>query len=412
MGLPHESGHDVGLIINKRGKFKSASVHLAVFSLFLFFNNCSGFSPAELEKLSSSSSFSNGPTPQPTPAVPIPGAEKTTIFLAQGKIARTLISCDDGVTWIRDRSDDDTKRCWYPDQTDPRYVECDHNPYSSAGVDYGEGWLFANYGWGYNGSVRRSADGITWETLRSDGWGGGVSYALGRLLLLWGSWSTSDDLGKTWTPLANRPPDTVVADHAFARKLKDRFAIVANSGIAISADKGQTWISAPSLGWPPHAIAEGNGILLAIGTETKTYPDSNILHAMRSTDGGKTWSQTSVTAQQYISWDQLVFNGTEFVSWGGGETWKSADGMTWTHTPLVTTGTYTGAAAWQAIGAVSYNATTGTYVTVTPGWNYDQQRAYRSTDGITWVELDSNHFKGGHPITAIITAEIDKQLCR
>jgi hypothetical protein len=46
----------------------------------------------------------------------------------------------------------------------------------------------------------------------------------------------------------------------------------------------------------------------------------------------------------------------------------------------------------------------GTFVAVKGGWQvwYEQQRFYRSTDGVTWDELPDGAYRQGHPITAMV----------
>src|SRR5262245_52167588 len=63
------------------------------------------------------------------------------VFVAQGHVGRTTISCDDGRTWVGNRSDDDSIRCFSG-------VDCDHHPGAAHGVVFGHGWFFATFGWG------------------------------------------------------------------------------------------------------------------------------------------------------------------------------------------------------------------------------------------------------------------------
>ncbi len=87
------------------------------------------------------------------------------VFFAQGHLGRTVISCDDGKTWLHDRSDDDAGQCWVAGANS---VECDHQPTSNAGIDSGDGWLFASFGHGSNGTVRASRDGAQWKIINAN----------------------------------------------------------------------------------------------------------------------------------------------------------------------------------------------------------------------------------------------------
>jgi hypothetical protein len=340
--------------------------------------------------------------PAPAPGTPgTGGPSKKDVFLAVGHMGRAVMSCDDGLTWIHDQSNDDAARCWV--DGDPKYVECDHTPYSSPGngVEFGDGYFYAAYGWGYDGTIRRSADGHTWETIKTGGWGGGVAYANQRVFVAWeNGWSTSADRGATWQPVPSSPRDDF--DHPFPRSVAGKIVIIGRAGgarpSAVSADGGIGWTSPTGLGASTRWLAEGNGVLVAL------TGDGN---AARSTDGGTGWTSKKVTEEFTTN---VVFDGKDFVAWGGGRRWSSPDGTAWTSAPM----TINGAVAppwWSA--AASFSPATKTYVAVLSAWGnyYDKQKAYRSTDGLAWSTLDAAHFKGGHPISRIITGQVDAKSC-
>jgi hypothetical protein len=327
--------------------------------------------------------------------------KKADVFVAVGHMGRSVMSCDDGATWIHDQSEKDDARCWV--DGDPNYVECDHTAFSSpaGGVAFGDGRFYASYGWGYDGSVRRSSDGWHWETVKTDGWGGGVAFAKKTVFTLWeGQWFTSTDQGGTWTPVVYAGKDNL--DHAFPRGVGDRlFALGRANGAvkgAISTDSGATWTTATGLGQDTAKhIAEGNNVLVSIG-------DNGV--SARSTDGGMTWASKQVVTEG--SWTTaLVFDGTAFVAWAGSTKWSSPDGVTWSSAPV------TGVPPWWS-AAVSFNPKTKTYVAVLNAWGnyYDKQKAYRSADGLTWTTLDAAHFKGGHPISNIVLGQVDPSVCQ
>ena len=329
---------------------------------------------------------------------------KVSVFMASGHMGRTVYSCDDGKTWIGDRSHDDNARCWRTG--DPNYVECDHTPYSGHGIDSGDGLFFTNFGWGADGSIQMSSDGRNWKTLKSDGWGGGVAYADQTLYLGWNGGWRSADLGKTWT--ADPARTMGLFDHATVSRVNDKFVIIGRGdGIAISTNQGLTWNHTPTF---PVAsgqyIAEGNGILVTVGASGSTPA---VGKASRSTDNGATWETNDVFSQNYLSFNGLLFNGSEFVAFSPGLIWKSADGRTWTRTNVVIPNFNMGLFS----GPVSYNKDTGTYVRITAAWDnyYEKQFALRSTDGVNWTVLDTAHFKGGHPMSTMTLGTMDSSAC-
>jgi hypothetical protein len=317
---------------------------------------------------------------------------KADVFLAFGKMGRTIMSCDDGVTWINNRSDDDKARCWV--DKDPNYVECDHHATSSVGLDVAsDGWFYAQYGWGFNGTVRRSRNGVAWETVRKDGWGGGLAVSGTTIFSLWSTgWATSAES----------------FDHGFAHRAGQKLFVVGRlkGELGVSLDAGSSWTVAPTFGSGSDvSFAEGNGILVAtMNQDTPSNPSSRPAFASRSSDNGKTWQNIMVDAESWSA--NVIFNGSQFVNWSAGRTLRSSDGVKWTSAAAV------GAAKFG--GSVALNLRTGTYATVVGNWGawYDNQVALRSTDGITWTKLDAAHFAGGHPIVKVVQGAMDIDACK
>lgn len=378
-------------------RFKQQSlIHFVVLCNFLLFNNCSGFNAGEIDQLQLSSGTPSG------------ASGMTKVFMATGHMGRTVMSCDDGRTWINDRSDDPNARCWVDGH--PNYVECSHDARANVGSDSGDGYFFANYGWGYAGSLRKTRDGINWETIKTGGWGGGVTYANSQLWLLWDSWFLSSDFGANWigspTPILD-----IAYDHPHGYRLGTKFiAASRNKGIAVSRDQGNTWEIPQGFDskWSNAGIVEGNGIQVSIGQVYDQATQSSILYSARSTDQGKTWIGQLVDPKSaHGLWGNLVFNGKAFVAWSFLAMWKSVDGITWTATPISYSSPVN---MWNTFGAIGFNQTTGTYVMIT-GYHYDQQKAALSTNGVDWTFLPSSQLTGGHPITRIIVGEIESKYC-
>ncbi|MCM8542730.1 MAG: glycoside hydrolase [Lentisphaeraceae bacterium] len=332
-------------------------------------------------------------------------SSKIDVFLAAGKLGRTLMSIDDGESWIHDRSDDDNARCWC-DKKDPRYVECDHDPRSFTGLDASEdGWFYAQYGWGAPGTIRRSQNFIDWEVIRTGGNGGGLAVSGNAIVSLWkGRRYRSTNQGKSWTELKD---DLRMDGHPFIKSAGGKlFATARGDGqFKMSNDAGKTWKLLPDVkaGWTD-SIVEGNGILVSTGTRReKDKPD--MAYTARSTDGGLTWiGQELIQGKRWSA--NIVFNGKEFVNWADGKCYKSEDGIKWEGKKM-STGSFN-SKYWGA--NVSVNPKTGTYVAILNVWgnHYEKQKAYRSKNGIKWLELKNDKFKGGHPIGKIILAQISR----
>ncbi len=76
---------------------------------------------------------------------------------------------------------------------------CDHHPGAVQGLAHGDGWWVATWGWGPPGSVRRSQDGQTWQTVVEGTTFGGLAYGDGTFLLGARTPQVSVDGGATWT---------------------------------------------------------------------------------------------------------------------------------------------------------------------------------------------------------------------
>ena len=109
-------------------------------------------------------------------------------------------------------------------------------------------------------------------------------------------------------------------------------------------------------------------------------------NACVSTDGGATFSVADLGRDVDSA---LLFAGGRFTAWGGGQLVTSDDGLTWSSRPVSPAG--------LAIGPVAASPE-GSFVAVRGGWNtwYENQEAYRSTDGVSWEPVAG--FPGGHPI--------------
>ena len=382
-------------------------------SLLTFQNCAQNFQAAQkANQIASSNGSTDVPEVQPPttpPTTPPPAAGRVNAFMATGHVGRTVFSCDDGRTWIHDRSDNNSTRCWV--DGDPNYVECDHTVNAGRGVDAGDGWFFANFGWGSNGSVRRSRDGVNWQTMISDGWGGGVSLLDGYVYVSWREGIVSPDLGVTWQNHPNSPKQNFA--HPWIKRSGDVIAMIGRptgtNKISFSLNGGRNW-SLPAVLQNEQWIktfVEGAGRLVVVG-----YLDTTpvVSYAAISDNNGVSWTirqQSGILAQ----WEDVFYDGAKFVTFASGRRYVSTNGLDWTSVPF----TVAGMNAASMRGPISFDPSTGTYVVILGVWGnfYDKQKAFRSTDGgLTWQTLSSTAFRGGHPIRDITLGEMEAVYCR
>ncbi len=339
------------------------------------------------------------------------GPGLTEVFVAQGYVGRTVVSCDQGQSWVADRSDDDALRCFSG-------VDCDHHPGSPRGITFGAGHFVATFGWGAPGADKRSEGGVDWEVTLPDKEFAGVVFGKETFLLGARPPQRSSDGGVTWG-VAGEPDSAQwnIRRTGFADHDGGRFVLAFQSGASdlnISKDQGNTWVRPSSL---PEGCARdmqwsggieyGKGVMLVLGGDGT---------ACRSLDGGDTWTAASLggTVSGRLLWD-----GSAFVTWGstdsGPSRFQSADGAAWTATPLQVQRPQPDGSmktsAGPVIGAVARGAS-GALVAVNGEWDrwYEKQEFYRSTDGVTWQALPAGAYKGGHPIGFIATGLVPAAL--
>lgn len=309
------------------------------------------------------------------------------MFVAQGHAGRTMISCDDGRTWVADQADEDPNFCGPTSGND-----CDHHPGAARGITWGDGWFFATFGWGSPGSVRRSRDGVEWDRVLEGETFGGMAFGNGRLVAASRFGRYSDDHGDAWHDFADVELDVwVVRSAAFVPYGGGRFLMTASadtSEIAVSTD-GITWAK------PQSAPASCNGgayqgrILYGNGTIVMTLESGVICY---STDGGQTWTSKSIAGSLRANG---VWNGSGFMAWNYGTLYRSSDGQNWTSTETLP-------------NDIEFHVTAvsdqGTIVGVGNFWvqNADVQVFYRSEDGVHWEALPTNAHSNG-PLIRVIT---------
>lgn len=361
--------------------------------------------------------------PNPSDASVLPDAATASppgtlpVFIAQGHVGRTVMSCDDGRSWVEDRAFDvegdvyvcgtaEPTICWHDGvtcqflrdgmcRTSNGQCDCDHHPGAGRGIAYGDGWFAATWGWGPAGSVRRSRDGINWERVLDDTTFGGITFGLGRWMVGARDPRVSQDSAATWqaggeADLSSPGGDTIwnVRALAFAPVAGGRFVITGEDGahrdVLVSTDGGDSFSRPSTL--PPGCGAGVLGVAAGGGTIVIAQRNGDVCH---SRDGGQSFSVTHVDDSLD---SQPLWASDHFVIWRRGVALQSPDGEHWTSTATDPPD--------LEVGAASYSPVTGTFVAVRGGWQvwYDQQAFYRSSDGVTWTQLAAGAAPGGHPL--------------
>lgn len=359
-------------------------------------------------------------------AMPDAGADLVTAFVSIGKQGRRAISCDDGNTWVNDVAFDDALpvaqrfRCFSGNFALPdggtNNTDCDHNGWSSTGLSASDGVLMHTMGWGAPGTFHRSTDGVTWSHVFTGANVQGVLAGPTRWVAATRSTRVSSDRGVTWSSgpelMLSSGGNTIwnVRGGAFG----DGTALVVaqdgqNTDWQRSRDEGLTWqrptlvgggrVDACGVGAPVF----GNGVwLVASWNQAQTR-----MVVCRSTDDGATWALLQGPTDAFES--RILWTQAGFIAWSNGRVHRSPDGLTWTSSNSSTrrNGATSGG---PNIGAVAFSQATGTFAAVRGGWQvwYEQQRFYRSTDGVIWDELPESAARRSHPITHLISARVQR----
>jgi photosystem II stability/assembly factor-like uncharacterized protein len=147
----------------------------------------------------------------------------------------------------------------------------------------------------HNGVLRTDDGGKTWRPLverpNFDAMSIGISRADAQRLYLAGHdvLQASLDGGATWQPVPHNLPGTDIHAFAVSPENPDRlYALVVGQGAFRSSDGGRTWQSLGN-GLP----GDVTGLDSASGTPELLYASSGRMGVMRSSDGGASWSRTS-----------------------------------------------------------------------------------------------------------------------
>lgn len=326
-----------------------------------------------------------GATGEETTGEPIPPGF-VPAFVAQGHMGRTTISCDEGRTWIADQSLDDGVRCF-------EGIDCDHHEGAGTGITFGDGVIVATWGWGTEGRVQTSEDGVEWTdvltgpTFAGTAYGNGVFVAGARSPWRGSAsgegWVDLGDSGLTeWTPRGT----------GFVPYEGGLFVIGGGGGgtsdLVLSASDGDDW-------WHPEAFPAQcgdsiRGITYGAGAIVIARGGDGTADLCVSSDGGQHFD--AIDLAEAPSGPPL-WSGDELVVFSSSTRFTSLDGSQWSGQPIT---------PGVSLGSVA-RSSQGTYVAQRDGWLvwYEQQELYRSEDGLSWETLAPGTFAGSHPIRHI-----------
>lgn len=315
------------------------------------------------------------------------GIRSVDVLIAQGRLGRTMVSCDDGRTWLHDRDEAAGTRCG-----DPPLVECFHHPWASMGLVHTGTSVVATWGWGAPGRVRRTLDGVSWEDVTTGTSFGAITASAQAVIGAAGPPQVSrlDGQRGTWSAGGDLRTGSVTRHAAFLPAGGGRFFIALDDALKASDDVGATWTT---VALPAPCLAGVRG-LLAHGSTLILVRWSGAL--CTSTDRGVTWAQQTV-ASGFTS--SGVYAHGAFLLWNGATRYRSVDGLTWTSAQSTPSDV--------SIGPVVVTRA-GTLVAFKGGWQseYADERIYRSSDGLTWQVLPATAHARSHPITHLVSGPL------
>ncbi len=322
----------------------------------------------------------------------IPQPSGVPLFVAQGHMGRTTISCDRGQTWIHDHSLDDAVRCFDG-------IDCDHDEGAGTGLVFGDGAFLTTWGWGTEGNIARSTDGITWDVVVTGPTFAGLAFGDGVFVTGGHDALRSADLGVTWAD----PVDTGLTQWTprgigWAPTAGGRFVIGGGGDVGdvvVSSDGGASW-------WHPDAapIECGSSIRSIVASDDTIVivrPGGAGAELCVSHDAGVEFTAIDLGDVYFES--RAMWTGEAFLVWANGAMWSSTNGDDWTSTALQPA---------INLGPVARDDA-GNFVAVRGGWQvwYESQEFYRSTDGVTWETLAPGTFTPSHPMNHIAFGYVD-----
>jgi len=272
---------------------------------------------------------------------------------------------------------------------------------------YGDGAFVITWGWGKPGKVQRSTDGVNWNTVIDGTTHADIAFGNGVFLTGKGRPYFSENNGITWSQV------TVPSGY-------NQFYNVRAIGFGSWASGSNFYLfgdgdrlhgvppSGATISTPTHPLGCGSYLSGSATSNTvvvTTHSDYNAGqgYVCRSIDGGETWERQDVSGVRTLS--SVLWTGTEFVFWGdSARMYRSPDGTAWTSQALVADNF----SQFPSFGAMA-RSDQGTFAMVNGNWRqwYEQQRFFRSTDGVHWQQLSTNNYVGSHPLNFMEFGYVD-----
>ncbi|OQW53311.1 MAG: hypothetical protein A4S09_07925 [Proteobacteria bacterium SG_bin7] len=356
-----------------------------------------------------------------------PNIGMVPVIVAQGFMGRTTISCDDGVTWINNRSFDlEGSYLVTPPGQAPKAVRCDadgtgkgatacytlaqngsytlspvcdcgHSSGFGKGVVVANGTIYANFGWGGQGALIGSTDGKVFKEVRHESYAGysNILYGLGKFVLydVYDNFTSID--GINWVPAPNYPGPGARAVAFYDYGNGGRFVAAVDGNVMHVSSDGINWHSVV----PPANCTQGIGQAqkIAVGNGIAVMTSWQFGTSCSSSDGGETWKISPIVSGDLLAHGMLgqtpgFANGKFLASYfdfntGQSYRYSSVDGIKWVADK---------SNAFFGPNGVSMKGS----LIMTNGGMYENQFLYRSTDnGITWKQIPTSNYIQGHGFT-------------
>ncbi|MEM6732112.1 MAG: hypothetical protein AAF658_11185, partial [Myxococcota bacterium] len=286
---------------------------------------------------------------------------------------------------------------------------CDHIAGSGRGAAYADGYFYVQFGNAAPAELRRSSDGIEWESIS-----GGLPANNGLMgliragdrFVIGGNRPHYSSDGIEWQEAGAEdgaePPSKGVAWIGQATR---GFFHFSDAQVFVQTYDDDLRVSSDLVEWiRPEALPEGCGrrarasaghgetlvILHRRGNGDTANP---ISYVCTSIDGGEHFTKVPIAKEI----DSLLFFDGLYSIWGREEdrlnkVWTSTDGLSWSARETDLPGRL-------AVGGIFRNPETGTLVMATE--HYEKQRWWRSVDGMSWSQLDVGLALQTHPIRGL-----------